>query len=245
MGTITRRPWETATVLNQQLLDLSQDSLSQKLEFIARVETVNGTFYWSDRAKYVGDTFYENRVIFPDIERTVGEFLAGELEFSGLEIQVNNTDKKFTDKMKSLFRINIGSIEHILRELINNKLVELQKVSPTVLCKQKGLNDLQDESFQSLLNFSMKEKDEYDDVRLHLVCVWLRTLRSHGGIWREMKEKPVLGSFALGFHACPLSLFLSRVQFVCSRNSFRYSWHEVKWAPRKYKFSIFIFIQNH
>lgn len=97
MGTIVRRPYETATVLDQDLLDQSQDSLSQRLEMIVEVETPTGTENWSDRAKYVGSTFYENRVSFPEIERTVGEFLAGQLEFSGLQITINNTDKKFSN----------------------------------------------------------------------------------------------------------------------------------------------------
>lgn len=96
MGTVNRRPYETATALTQDVLDDSQDNLVQRLEMIVDVETPTGTERWSDRAKYVGSTFYENRVTFPAIERTVGEFLAGTLEFEGLELTVNNTDKKFS-----------------------------------------------------------------------------------------------------------------------------------------------------
>jgi hypothetical protein len=100
MGTVVRRPYETATVLDQTLLDQSQDSLSQRLEMITEIDTPTGTLFLSDRAKYVDDVFYENRVEFPTISRTVGEFLAGELEFSGLEITVNNTDKKYSDVLQ-------------------------------------------------------------------------------------------------------------------------------------------------
>jgi hypothetical protein len=97
MGTAVRRPYETASMLTQTVLDQSQDSLVQRLEMIVDVETATGTMHWSDRAKYVGSTFYENRVVFPQIDRTVGEFLAGTLEFSGLQLTINNTDKRFSN----------------------------------------------------------------------------------------------------------------------------------------------------
>ena len=97
MGTSVRRPWETATVLDQALLDQSQDSLSQGLDMIVDVYAVDGVKRWSDGAKYVDSVFYENRVEFPTIERTIGEFLSGELIFSGLEITVGNTDKLYSN----------------------------------------------------------------------------------------------------------------------------------------------------
>jgi hypothetical protein len=97
MGTSDRRPYLSTTVLNQSVLDLSQDSLVQKLEMIADIETPTGTLHLSDRAKYVGTTFYENRVNFPGIERTVGEWLSGTLQFSTLEIVIANPDKKFSN----------------------------------------------------------------------------------------------------------------------------------------------------
>lgn len=99
MGTIDRRPYESATVLNQALLDQSQDSLVQRLEMIVDVETPTGTEHWSDRAKYVDGVFYENRVTFPEIDRTIGDFLSGVLEFSSLELTVNNTDKRYSDRL--------------------------------------------------------------------------------------------------------------------------------------------------
>lgn len=103
MGTINRRPYETATALTQTLLDQSQDGLSQRLEMIVDVETATGTEHWSDRAKYVdfgsGGIFYSNRVTFPEVTRTIGDWLAGELEFSALELVINNTDKAFSDRL--------------------------------------------------------------------------------------------------------------------------------------------------
>jgi len=97
MGTRDRRPYLTATTLDQTVLDQSQDSLVQKLQMIADIETPTGTLHLSDRAMYVGGTFYENRVNFPNIERTVGEWLAGTLQFSSMEIVIANPDKKYSD----------------------------------------------------------------------------------------------------------------------------------------------------
>lgn len=49
----------------------------------------------SDRNKYVGGTFYEARMTFPVIQRTVGEFLSATLEFSTLQLELNNADGFF------------------------------------------------------------------------------------------------------------------------------------------------------
>jgi len=96
MSTSNRRPYLTATVMDQTLLDQSQDNLSQKLEMVAELEMTGETLRLSDRAKYVGSTYYEARVVFPKVNRTVGDWLAGELQFSTLELEVNNTDQKYS-----------------------------------------------------------------------------------------------------------------------------------------------------
>jgi hypothetical protein len=98
MGTSDRRPYLTATTLTQALLDQCQDNLSNRLEMIAEISNVGSgseTFYVSDRAKYVGTHYYEPRVKFPTIERTIGDWLSNELEFSSLTLIINNSDKKF------------------------------------------------------------------------------------------------------------------------------------------------------
>lgn len=104
MGTSDRRPYESATVLDQDLLDESQDNLTNKLEMICEIYDVGDparTLYISDRAKYVsngsGHTFYEPRAIFPVVERTIGDWLSEEVEFSSLTIQINNSDQKFNE----------------------------------------------------------------------------------------------------------------------------------------------------
>lgn len=49
----------------------------------------------SDRNKYVGATFYEALLNFPVIGRTVGEWLANELQFSTLTLELSNVDGRF------------------------------------------------------------------------------------------------------------------------------------------------------
>lgn len=98
MGTSDRRPYLSATGLTQALLDECQDNLAGRLEMIANIYNVGtalATLRLSDRAKYVGDTYYEARVKFPLIERTIGDWLSGQIEFSTLTLQVNNSDKMF------------------------------------------------------------------------------------------------------------------------------------------------------
>ena len=100
MATVVRRPYETATVLDQDLLDECHDNLTCKLEMIVDIEDVglnDVDLHLSDRAKYVGDTYYQPRVVFPVISRTIGDWLAGQLEFDGLSLICNNADRFFSD----------------------------------------------------------------------------------------------------------------------------------------------------
>lgn len=97
MGSVDRRAYKSASILDQDVLDLSQDSLVQKLQMIANIEVSTGTLKLSDRAIYVGSSFYENRANFPAIDRTIGEWLAGTLQFSSLDIVINNADKKYSN----------------------------------------------------------------------------------------------------------------------------------------------------
>ena len=61
--------------------------------------TINyGIFlHLSDRNKYVGPTFYEARLTFPTITRTIGEYLTPTLEFSQLQLELNNVDGRFNN----------------------------------------------------------------------------------------------------------------------------------------------------
>ena len=97
MASSDRRPYLTATVLDQALLDAMQDNLEFKLEMIVEIETPTGTIYASDRHKYVGTRFYEALLNFPEVLRTVGEWLSGELEFSSQELRLSNVDGRFNN----------------------------------------------------------------------------------------------------------------------------------------------------
>lgn len=68
------------------------------LQMICEIERPDSGFIKvSDRNIVVGDSFYEARVQFPPIRRTVGEWLSGELEFSTLSLELNNADERYND----------------------------------------------------------------------------------------------------------------------------------------------------
>jgi hypothetical protein len=102
-----RRLYLTSPVLNQTILDWCHDNLECKLEVVAEIETPTGTIYASDRNKYVGNRFYEALLVFPVINRTVGDWLTPELSFSTLTIELSNADGRFNDIMPA--GINYGS----------------------------------------------------------------------------------------------------------------------------------------
>jgi hypothetical protein len=97
MSSSDRRPYLTATALNQALLNACHDNLECRIEMICEIETPTGRIYASDRNKYVGNTFYEALLVFPTISRTVGEWLSNELTFSTLTIELSNVDERFNN----------------------------------------------------------------------------------------------------------------------------------------------------
>lgn len=102
MASGDRKPYLTATVLDQDLLDACSDNLANQLEMAVDIQRPDGGFiYASDRNKYVGDTFYEALLEFPVIKRTVGEFLSNNLEFSQLTLDISNVDGRFNDILPS------------------------------------------------------------------------------------------------------------------------------------------------
>lgn len=95
MSSRDRRPWLSATVLDQDFLEDCADNLTSQLELVVEVETPTGTIYASDRNKYVGEVFYEALLNFPVVERTLGEWLSNELEFASLTLELSNADGRF------------------------------------------------------------------------------------------------------------------------------------------------------
>lgn len=97
MASSDRKPYLTATSLTQGFLNECHDNLVNDLRLAVDVETPVGTLHLSDRNMYVGSVFYEARLNFPVIQRTIGEFLGPSLEFSSLKVEINNADGKYNN----------------------------------------------------------------------------------------------------------------------------------------------------
>lgn len=95
MSSSNRQPYLTATVLNQDFLNDCHDNLVCQLEVAIDIQTPDGFIYASDRNKYVGGIFYEALLKIPTITRTVGDWLAPQLEFSELNLELSNADGRF------------------------------------------------------------------------------------------------------------------------------------------------------
>lgn len=96
MATSNRKPFTTATVLNQAFLNECAENLVCQLEAIVDIEAPDGSFIRaSDRNKYVGNIFYEALLNFPSITRTIGDWLTTQLEFSELRLELSNADGRF------------------------------------------------------------------------------------------------------------------------------------------------------
>lgn len=97
MASSDRRPYLSATTLDQALLDQMQDNLEFGLELVVDIQTPTGYIRASDRNKYVGSVFYEALLTFPIIKRTLGEWLNPGLEFSTLELALSNVDSRLNN----------------------------------------------------------------------------------------------------------------------------------------------------
>ncbi len=98
MSSKNRRPYLTATVLDQALLDACADNFETRIEMVVDIERPDGGYiYASDRNKYVGGTFYEALLTFPTISRTVGEWLSPTLQFSTVTLELSNADGRFNE----------------------------------------------------------------------------------------------------------------------------------------------------
>jgi hypothetical protein len=82
-------------------LNEASENLVNQLELIVEItvptgpDTPSGLIRASDRNKYVGNKFYEARLVFPVIYRTMGDWLSNVLEFSTIDIEINNVDGKY------------------------------------------------------------------------------------------------------------------------------------------------------
>lgn len=98
MSSSNRRKYLTATVLDQAFLDECADNLENRLEMVVDIQRPDGGFIRaSDRNKYIDGVFYQALLKFPVISRTVGEWLAPDLQFSTLTLELSNVDGRFND----------------------------------------------------------------------------------------------------------------------------------------------------
>lgn len=89
-----------ATDLNQDMLDetfLGGETEIHTVAVLTKNFVVGGVpgqyqLRFSDRAKYVGNNYYEGRAKFPDLKRTVGELVSPSIQFSEMEVELNNVD---------------------------------------------------------------------------------------------------------------------------------------------------------
>ncbi len=97
MSNSDRKPYLTATVLDQDFLDAAQDNMINDLRLIVEIDAPGGTIYASDRNIYVGDTFYQALLKFPLARRTLGDWLTPTLQFSVMPLELNNSDGRFNN----------------------------------------------------------------------------------------------------------------------------------------------------
>lgn len=126
MGTSDRRPYLTATTLNQELLDQCQDNLTNRLEMICVITGFDdpyGTIVLSDRSKYIRlpgysyHRFCEPRATFPIINKSIGDWLSNQLEMSSCDIEINNSDGKYNELFPGGIHYN-GFINRVVEILV-------------------------------------------------------------------------------------------------------------------------------
>lgn len=95
MSSSNRKPYLTATTIDQALLNAANDNLSNQIELIVDITAPDGSIIRaSDRNKYVGEHFYEALTNFPEVVRTVGEWLGG-IVYSEMTFELSNADGRY------------------------------------------------------------------------------------------------------------------------------------------------------
>lgn len=97
--------YKLATSLDQTTLDETfrgGESDIHTIGILTKTVGINTyTLRFSDRSKYVGDDFYQGRAKFPEIKRTVGELISPSIQFSEMEVQLNNVDGFYNNYLSS------------------------------------------------------------------------------------------------------------------------------------------------
>lgn len=159
MSSRDRKPFLTETTLDQTVLNNCHDNLCCQLELVVDIEAPDGSFIRaSDRNKYVGDTFYEALLNFPVINRTLGDWLAPEIEFSNLELELSNADGRFN-------RFMPGGADYA--SWIGNSVIVrlgLRDVEATYFTIFKGTVTDQGGFGRTVKSLILKARDQYDKL---------------------------------------------------------------------------------
>jgi hypothetical protein len=162
MSTQDRRSYLTATTIDQDFLDNCADNLTCALEMVAEIELPDRTIYASDRNKYVGSRFYESLVKFPAINRTIGDWLQNELEFSTLTLELSNVDGRFNDLLpggvnfaglagKSLtIKLGLRDVESTYRTIWKGSITEIGGIK------------------RNIKTLSIIARDDYDRLNINI-----------------------------------------------------------------------------
>jgi hypothetical protein len=132
-----RRKYLTATNLTQSLLDWCADNLECRIEMAVEIESPDGVIYASDRNKYIGGQFYQALLKFPVISRTVGEWLAPDLQFSSLTLELSNVDGRFNKYLPGgdsfggwigknvMVKVGLAEVQSSYKTLFSGKITDI------------------------------------------------------------------------------------------------------------------------
>jgi len=159
MSSSDRKPFETSMVLDQTTLNNCHDNQLCQLELVVDIIAPDGsTIRASDRNKYVGEKYYEALLNFPVINRTLGDWLAPEIEFSNLELELSNADGRFNKFMP-------GGADY--DSWIGNSVIVrmgLRDVEATYFTIFKGTVTDQGGFGRTTKSIILKARDQYDKL---------------------------------------------------------------------------------
>ena len=233
MSTSDRREYLTATVLDQDFLNNCHDNLTNKLELIIDIDTPTGTLHLSDRNKYVGSTFYEARLKFPVIKRTIGEFLASVVEFSSLKIEINNADGKYNDILPEgsnfdgwigrevVVKLGLRDVTSTYKEIFRGKISEQggfkRTMSSVIFVARNKFNDLNVDFPKAVFSTDVFSNLENDLENVIVPIIY--------GDWTVNVEENAASIPSFPVNGADIDVntnFTTNVQFIISNNDNTY-----------------------
>jgi len=224
-----RKRYEVATVLDQDLLDDNQDNLVSDLRLVVDIETPSGFIRASDRNMYVGGTFYKAITNFPNIKRSLGTLLAPTLEFSTLELEVNNVDGALNNLLPSGndfsgwinkqvdVRIGLRDVASTYKTIFRGFITEVGGFSRTT----RSINIIARDQFDTVnVNFpnAVFTKTNFPDIQDSLVGVVVPIIYGDWTTNVEPNQASVPAFPVNGAKAAVKTTFTENVSLVISEN---------------------------